>query len=123
VLRRGLSSNDFFYSGTFSAGGYRIGFLRIPNYGPPSTTAALAELDGEIAFFQATRIGLVIDEMRNNGGNLCFGENVMTRFALGPSNLPPLRYASSIHGWLVSTARWKVLRPRARPNTSSIPYR
>jgi len=66
------------------AGGYRIGFLRIPNYGPPSTTAALAELDGEIAFFQANTDGLVIDEMRNTGGNLCFGENVMTRFALGP---------------------------------------
>jgi hypothetical protein len=84
VLRRGLSSTDFFYSGTFSAGGYRIGFLRIPNYGPTSTTAGLAELDGEIAFFQANTDGLVIDEMRNNGGNLCFGENVMTRFALGP---------------------------------------
>src|SRR5439155_23630532 len=45
---------------------------------------ALTELDGEIAYFQANTDGLVVDEMRNPGGNLCFGENVMTRFATGP---------------------------------------
>ena len=83
VQRRGVGS-DFFYSGTFSAGGYKIGYIRIPSYGPSSTTAALTELDGEITYFQANTDGLVVDEMRNPGGNLCFGENIMTRFARGP---------------------------------------
>jgi Peptidase family S41 len=84
VQRRGLVAADFFYSGTFSAGGYKIGYIRIPNYAPPSTVAAMAEGDGEIAYFQANTDGLVVDEMRNTGGSLCFGEDVMTRLATAP---------------------------------------
>ena len=84
IQRRGTVATDFFYSGTFTSGGYKIGYLRIPNYAPPSTTSALVELDGEIAYLQENTDGLIVDEMRNTGGNLCFGENVMTRLATGP---------------------------------------
>jgi hypothetical protein len=79
--RLGGGAADFFYSGVFQHNGLRIGFLRIPNYSPPSTAAALQQLDTEIEYFNANTDGLVIDQMRNTGGNLCFGENVMQRLS------------------------------------------
>jgi hypothetical protein len=77
--RLGGSSADFFYSGTFSYEELTFGYIRIPSYSPTSTTAALAQLDKEIAFFNANTDGLIVDEMRNPGGNLCYGENIATR--------------------------------------------
>ncbi|MBI2688241.1 MAG: hypothetical protein HYX27_18205 [Acidobacteria bacterium] len=79
TLRLGRLASDFFYSGTFQAGGYRIGYIRIPNYAPPSQTLALTQFETEMAFFQANTDGLIVDEMRNTGGNLCFGENIAAR--------------------------------------------
>jgi hypothetical protein len=77
--RLGGNANDFFYSGVFRTEGLTIGYVRIPNYSPPSQPVALAQLDAEIAFMKANTDGLIVDEMRNTGGNLCFGENVATR--------------------------------------------
>ena len=77
--RLGGNVNDFFYSGVFRTEGFTIGYIRIPNYAPPSQAVAFAQLDGEIAFMKANTDGLIIDEMRNTGGNLCFGESVATR--------------------------------------------
>ena len=77
--RLGGSSSDFFYSGTFSYEELTIGYIRIPSYSPSSTTTALAQFDKEIAFFNASTDGLIVDEMRNPGGNLCYGENIATR--------------------------------------------
>jgi len=70
VLRQGRSSQDPFFSGVFSRGGYNIGFIRIPSYAPLNTTTALTVFATEIAFFQANTQGLVIDEMRNPGGSV-----------------------------------------------------
>ena len=70
VLRQGRSSQDPFFSGVFSRGGYNIGFIRIPSYAPLNTTAALTAFQTEIAYFQANTQGLVIDEMRNPGGSV-----------------------------------------------------
>jgi len=57
----------------------RIGYIRIPNFSPPSTAAALAELEAHIQFFNENTDGLVIDVMRNNGGNACYNEDVQRR--------------------------------------------
>ena len=68
VVRRGLSSADFHYSGTYTSGGHTIGYLRIPNFAPTSTLTAVRELETEILYFQNNTDGLVVDVMRNNGG-------------------------------------------------------
>lgn len=77
--RLGGSSADFFFSGVFDWYGVKIGYIRIPNYSPPSQATALRQFDTEIAFMNDNTAGLVIDEMRNTGGNLCFGEAIATR--------------------------------------------
>ena len=78
VQRLGTRPSDFFYSGTFTASGYKIGYIRIPNYGSLAASVQ-QQFDDEIVYMQANTDGLVIDEMRNTGGFLCFGENIMTR--------------------------------------------
>jgi C-terminal processing protease CtpA/Prc len=67
-LRLGRAASDFHFSGTYDFNGTRIGYLRFPNFAPPSTPAAIQELDREIAFLQENTDGLVIDVMRNTGG-------------------------------------------------------
>jgi hypothetical protein len=62
------SLNDYFTSGVIRAQGYRIGFIRIPDFEPANPTAALAQFRSEIAFFQQNTDGLIIDQMRNPGG-------------------------------------------------------
>lgn len=79
VVRQGRLSSDFFVSGTFRSGPYTIGYIRIPNYAPASTTTALQVFDAEIEYFQQNTDGLVVDQTRNTGGNLCFGENIASR--------------------------------------------
>lgn len=61
--------SEIFYSGTFQAGGYRIGIIRIPDYSPPDREDALQQFAAEIAYFQENTDGLIIDEMRNPGGS------------------------------------------------------
>jgi hypothetical protein len=77
--RLGGNSADNFYSGTFSYEELTIGYIRIPSYSPASTAAALAQFEKEIAFFNANTDGLIVDEMRNPGGNLCYGEDIAAR--------------------------------------------
>ncbi len=84
------SSTDFFYSGTFSSNGYTIGYIRIPTYGPSNTTTALAQFQTEIQYMQANTDGLIVDEMRNNGGQLCYGEAIVSY--LMPTQYQPLGY-------------------------------
>jgi hypothetical protein len=76
--RRGMAPADFFFSGSYVADGRRIGFIRIPNY---NTLAAsvLQEFETEIAWLETNTEGLVVDNMRNPGGLLCFGENLVAR--------------------------------------------
>ncbi|HUQ93568.1 MAG TPA: S41 family peptidase [Bryobacteraceae bacterium] len=77
--RLGANAADFFYSGVFTVDDLKIGYLRIPHYAPPSQPMALAQFEAEIRFMNENTDGLVIDEMRNTGGNLCFGENIAVR--------------------------------------------
>jgi hypothetical protein len=77
--RLGGNAADFFYSGTFTYEELTIGYIRIPSYSPASTTSALAQFEREIAFFNASTDGLIVDEMRNPGGSLCYGEDIAAR--------------------------------------------
>ncbi len=77
--RLGRLSTDYFFSGVYQASGRRIGFLRIPRFDPTSTTAALVQLQTELAFLQANTDALVVDIMRNPGGLLCYGEDILKR--------------------------------------------
>jgi len=77
--RLGGAAIDFFYSGVFEFGNLKIGYIRIPNYAPPSQATAFRQFETEIVFMNANTDGLVIDEMRNTGGNLCFGEEIARR--------------------------------------------
>jgi hypothetical protein len=77
--RLGTKSGDFFYSGTFKYDGLTLGYIRIPNYLPPSVQTQSAVFQNEINFMNANTDGLIVDEMRNTGGNLCFGEDIATR--------------------------------------------
>jgi C-terminal processing protease CtpA/Prc len=76
-----VARNSAYYRvGTFQFEGLRIGYLRIPNFSPASTAAALTELDTHVQFFNANTDGLVIDVMRNNGGAACYNEEMQRRF-------------------------------------------
>jgi hypothetical protein len=77
--RIGGSSSDFYYSGTFQYEELTIGYIRIPNYSPGSTSLALSQFEQEIAYMNANTDGLIVDEMRNTGGSLCFGEEIAAR--------------------------------------------
>ncbi len=72
VQRRGTVAADLFYSGTFQSGGSRIGFIRIPTFAPASLNAALLQFLTEVSFFQANTDGLIVDIMRNPGGNVAY---------------------------------------------------
>ena len=77
--RLGGATADFFYSGTFKLDDLTIGYIRVPNYSPASQAVALQQLETEISFMNANTDGLIVDEMRNTGGSLCFGQEVVRR--------------------------------------------
>ncbi|MFN7924668.1 MAG: S41 family peptidase [Bryobacteraceae bacterium] len=97
-VRLGRALTDQFLSGTFTSGTTRIGFIRIPDFDPASTTLALQQFAAEIAFFEANTDGLVIDDMRNPGGNACY-MNELIRL------LTPYRFRS-IGLEIRATANW-----------------
>jgi hypothetical protein len=68
VQRLGRVTADFHYSGTYTANGKTIGYIRIPSFSPSSLANAVRELDTEIDYMQSNTDGLVVDVMRNNGG-------------------------------------------------------
>ena len=67
-----LGSNSFsdaFFSGTYEAGGRKLGYIRIPSFAPDIDTAsAINQFQREILYFQANTDGLIVDVMRNAGG-------------------------------------------------------
>src|SRR5205814_449501 len=60
----GTSSADIFFSGTFAAGGFQIGFIRIPDFAPADTNGALTLFQREIDFFEKNTDGIIVDVMR-----------------------------------------------------------
>lgn len=73
VRRIGTSNADNFLSGTYMAGGKRIGYIRIPRMTPNNFTMALNQFAAEILFLEANTDGLVVDVMRNPGGIIEYG--------------------------------------------------
>ncbi|MBM3792841.1 MAG: hypothetical protein FJW31_02005 [Acidobacteria bacterium] len=73
VQRRGQLPTHNFFSGTFTADGVRLGYIRtrfiipLPISNDPFTTA-IVEFAGEVAFMQQNTDGLIVDVMRNPGG-------------------------------------------------------
>jgi len=76
--RRLGAGADVFYSGVFAVGSYKIGYIRIPDFGPLDTLAALTQFAQEIAFFQANTDGLVVDVMRNPGGSVGYTNQLLS---------------------------------------------
>ncbi|MFN7935306.1 MAG: S41 family peptidase [Bryobacteraceae bacterium] len=75
---------DLLFSGTFQSGGLRIGFLRISYMHDNAFLAsqALSQIVTEVAFFERNTDGLIVDLMRNPGGDPCFAQDaasLMTR--------------------------------------------
>ncbi len=79
TVRIGNRPTDLYFTGTYQAGGLRIGFLRIPRFGVPTNTneeAELARFIGEIVFMQQATDGIIIDVMRNPGGEVGILEGI-----------------------------------------------
>lgn len=75
VSRLNTQNSHFHFSGTYLSGGKRIGYLRFPDFDPP-TFGAYAELATEIAYLKANTDGLVVDITRNAGG-ICYGQDAL----------------------------------------------
>ena len=77
VLRQGSDPFfDFFYSGTYQAQGKNIGYIRIPSF---DTFLPSDDFQTEIDYMQQNTDGLIVDIMRNPGGDLCAAEDLLTR--------------------------------------------
>ena len=80
ITRVGGSQFDFFYSGTYQAQGHTIGYLRIPTF----EYLPQDQLQSEIDYMQQSTDGLILDVMRNPGGDACVAEDLMTRMIPHP---------------------------------------
>lgn len=112
TLRLGRFSFDAFYSGTYTVGGKRIGFIRIATFAPSiSANEALAQFEAEMAFFNANTDGLVVDVMRNNGGSACYNEEIQRRLipyafrGIGREIRASRRWVQSFHSTWQSAMR------------------
>lgn len=77
--RLGKRSYDSYYSGTYTTDdGTRVGYLRIPDFEYPSLT----DLDKEMKNFEANTDVLVVDVMRNPGGDVCAAEDILSRLSV-----------------------------------------
>ena len=80
VQRLGRLSTDAFFSGAYTAGGKRLGYIRIPTFNPAiGATAALRQFETEMTFFNGNTDGLIVDIMRNSGGLSCYNEEIQRR--------------------------------------------
>jgi hypothetical protein len=106
----------FFFFGTFTtAGGVRVGFIRIPSMSPPSSAIALTQLDRAMALFGSTTDGLIVDVMRNPGGSVAFVEGVSQRLIPTPFNTIGFEIRATA-AWLFSFAA-QLTNARLNPAT------
>jgi hypothetical protein len=76
--RLGRSGFDYFSSGVYTTGGLKVGYIRVPTFQPSSSSAALNQFVTEIAYMQANTDGLIVDVMRNLGGDGCYAEQMLS---------------------------------------------
>lgn len=77
VQRLGRLRTDYFYSGTYTTGGKRVGLIRIGTFTPNALGAVAAPYNQfvqEIGFMKANTDVLVVDVTRNAGGFACYAE-------------------------------------------------
>ena len=67
-VRLGREATDHFLSGTFSADGFLIGYIRIPSFAPPDQAAAATQYRNEIEYLEANTDGLVVDVIAIRAG-------------------------------------------------------
>lgn len=80
AIRYGSAAADPVYSGTFNAGGYRVGYLRIPSFpGGSAASQMLRLVESELLFFRSNVDGLVVDVTRNPGGDVCLTNELLRR--------------------------------------------
>jgi hypothetical protein len=81
VTRLGRGYSDRIYSGWFEASGFRIGYLRLPEFpaSPFDKTAMLRQAETEIVWHKANTDGLIVDVMRNPGGDQCLVNELLRR--------------------------------------------
>lgn len=70
---------DYFFSGTYEAGGKTLGFIRIPDFYPDNSRLAVVQFEREIAYMQANTDGLIVDVMRNQGGYTYYVNEIARR--------------------------------------------
>jgi hypothetical protein len=80
-LRLGRGRSDYIFTGAYQSSGFRIGFLRIPEFPLPASaqSAMLRQVDSEVAWLKANTDGLVLDVMRNPGGDQCLANQILRR--------------------------------------------
>lgn len=77
VQRQGKSLFDFFYSGTYQTPqGVTIGYIRIPSF---DSFLPSDDFQTEITYMQQNTDGLIVDIMRNPGGDPCAAEDLLQR--------------------------------------------
>lgn len=89
VQRLGRNRSDFFFSGTQTVNGKRVGLIRIGNFEPVSFSLlglASNQFTNEITFMKANTDVLVVDVSRNPGGYVCFAEDLAARLLAKPFN-------------------------------------
>ncbi|MDX1984038.1 MAG: S41 family peptidase [Bryobacteraceae bacterium] len=71
---------DAIFSGTYTASEKRIGFIRIPEMFTDAFSAniALGQIVQELNFMQRNTDGLVVDLMRNPGGDACLTQDLVS---------------------------------------------
>ena len=79
VLHSGSHLFDSVYSGVYQAQGHQIGFIRIPDFEFVDSD----EFQNEINYMQQNSDGLVLDIMRNPGGDGCLAEDLLGRVIPG----------------------------------------
>jgi hypothetical protein len=71
---------DVIFSGTYTNSGLRIGFIRVGFMSEPGNpfvgSQQISQLQSELRFMQANTDGLILDVMRNPGGDPCLAQDL-----------------------------------------------
>ncbi|BDC51260.1 hypothetical protein F183_A35760 [Bryobacterales bacterium F-183] len=93
VQRRGTSFVDWFFSGSFTSAGKRVGLIRFAEWSTSSTFAS--QLDAEVAWMNANTDVLVIDQMRDDLTSICGSEAAAARFIGKGYRQPGLQFRAT----------------------------
>jgi hypothetical protein len=90
-----------YFAATYTTGGKKVLFLRLPSYEPDDTNSALQYVRALFDTYQPQVDGLVLDETHNPGGDIDFAQGVISLLAKAPYN----DYVEQLHAdrkWIKS---------------------